>query len=56
MRSQLVAEVQAAVSEEVSSGLQGQQQVLTDQLEAMRSAAATPGPEQLSTIEVKVRT
>ena len=51
MTGQMVADVRNAVRSEVDKALQSQQTLLTDQLEAMRSQAATPAPDSQSNIK-----
>jgi len=51
MKGQMVADVRNAVRSEVDKALQSQQTLLTDQLEAMRSQAATPAPDSQSNIK-----
>ncbi|XP_067929847.1 enhancer of mRNA-decapping protein 4-like isoform X4 [Watersipora subatra] len=55
VKGQLVVDVQKAVRKEVKSALDSQQQVLTGQFEAIRSAAATPGPEQVGPAIIKTQ-
>ena len=55
MKKQLVVDIKSAVQQEVQSALQGQQQLLNEQIEAIRSAAATPAPDHpLNAASVKV--
>jgi len=51
MKGQMVADMRNAVRSEVDKALQSQQTLLTDQLEAMRSQAATPAPDSQSNIK-----
>ena len=51
MKGQMVADMRNAVRSEVGKALQSQQTLLTDQLEAMRSQAATPAPDSQSNIK-----
>lgn len=47
MKQQLVVDVSTAVQREMDSALEGQRQVMTEQIEALRSAAATPAPDSI---------
>jgi len=54
MTAQIVGEVRNVIKQEVSLALEGQQMALSGQLEALRSAAATPAPSSSDTAIVKV--
>ena len=51
MKGQLVADIRSAVRSELDKALENQQTQLNDQLEVLRSQAATPAPDSLSNVK-----